>query len=453
MSPFRLWLTLGALSIPIILVSIDLNGIVVLLPQIGSDLGASADEVGSIVTVASITSCAPLLLVGRVATRVGSRRLLLFGIALLWIAAVICTFTESFSLMMFGRALEGLGAACCFTTSLAVIDYLFDSKRRPVAIGIWGGLGGLGGAVAPLVASLLIQAFSWRAFFGINLILLAVALVMLLILVPKIPADAARSIPVVIMGLLTLGIAGTIGGVQHSAFGGWLSAGTIIPIIGGAICLALVWRLRTPETPLVPTTITRKLSFRFGTAEATLSNWGSGVVMVLVPIALETIRGVSVLDAGIIFMAFSIPFALGSVISGSAIDTYGGQKTLGASSAVFAIGILVLVVVGITGPMVGIVVGLAICGLGNGVIYSGATSVSFSDIVSSDAAEASATLSMLRVSGFAMAVALSTSIAGSLDSGSSSSERGIRTVLIIAAVITAAGIPAAFRRGKLTRVD
>ena len=129
MSPFRLWLTLGALSIPIILVSIDLNGIVVLLPQIGSDLGASADEVGSIVTVASITSCAPLLLVGRVATRVGSRRLLLFGIALLWIAAVICTFTESFSLMMFGRALEGLGAACCFTTSLAVIDYLFDSKK------------------------------------------------------------------------------------------------------------------------------------------------------------------------------------------------------------------------------------------------------------------------------------------------------------------------------------
>ncbi len=62
MSPFRLWLTLGALSIPIILVSIDLNGIVVLLPQIGADLGASADEVGSIVTVASITSCAPLLL-------------------------------------------------------------------------------------------------------------------------------------------------------------------------------------------------------------------------------------------------------------------------------------------------------------------------------------------------------------------------------------------------------
>lgn len=211
--------------------------------------------------------------------------------------------------------------------------------------------------------------------------------------------------------------------------------------------------LAHPETPLVPTTITRKLSFRFGTAEATLSNWGSGVVMVLVPIALETIRGVSVLEAGIIFMAFSIPFALGSVISGSAIDTYGGQKTLGASSAVFAIGILVLVVVGITGPMVGIVVGLAICGLGNGVIYSGATSVSFSDIVTSDAAEASATLSMLRVSGFAMAVALSTSIAGSLDSGSSSSERGIRTVLIIAAVITAAGIPAAFRRGKLTRVD
>ena len=56
--------------------------------------------------------------------------------------------------------------------------------------------------------------------------------------------------------------------------------------------------------------VTRLAPFRLGTETATLSNWGSGVVMVLVPTALEVVRGVSVLEAGIIFLGFSAPFAL-----------------------------------------------------------------------------------------------------------------------------------------------
>lgn len=67
--PFTMWLTLVALSAPILALSVDMNGVVVLLSDIGSDLHVTANTAGSIVTVASVAFAAPLLLIGRAADR------------------------------------------------------------------------------------------------------------------------------------------------------------------------------------------------------------------------------------------------------------------------------------------------------------------------------------------------------------------------------------------------
>ena len=75
----------------------------------------------------------------------------------------------------------------------------------------------------------------------------------------------------------------------------------------------------------------RLSAFRLGTETATLSNWGSGVVIVLVPTALEVVRGVSVLEAGILFLGFSIPFALGGLLSGFMIRSLTAPRTLALS--------------------------------------------------------------------------------------------------------------------------
>ena len=141
---------------------------------------------------------------------------LLIGVVAFAIASALCAWSETFGVMMLGRSLQGIASACCFTTSLAAIDALFEGvDSQPMAIGIWGVLGGIGGACGPLVASLLNEAFSWRAFFGVNLILLSVAFVLLFWLVPHLPADRARSVPFVTLVLLMFGIA--VGDRRHPA--------------------------------------------------------------------------------------------------------------------------------------------------------------------------------------------------------------------------------------------
>ncbi len=228
----RRWLALFALSLPVVALSVDMNGVVVLLPTIGHDLGVSAAVAGAIVTAASLAFAAPLLLIGRVADRVGARPVLLIGVVGFAVASAICALSQTFGEMMVGRSLQGIASACCFTTSLAVIDAMFEGEgSQPMAVGIWGALGGIGGAIGPLVASVLADIWSWRAFFGVNVVLLAFAFVLLVWLVPHLPPDRTRSVPVLNLVLLMFGIGSACAAIQHTAAAGWLNGATIAGLV------------------------------------------------------------------------------------------------------------------------------------------------------------------------------------------------------------------------------
>ena len=173
-SPARAWVLLVALSLPMVALSVDANGVVVLLPEIGRALGASGASMSAVVTVASVAFAAPLLLIGRLANRVGIRAMLLTGVGGFIVASALCASTHSYSVLIGGRALQGLAAACCFATTFAVLSVVFPADRLPLAIGIWAALGGVGRAAGPLVAGLISRLASWRVFFGINVVILAV---------------------------------------------------------------------------------------------------------------------------------------------------------------------------------------------------------------------------------------------------------------------------------------
>jgi len=448
----RAWITLVALSLPMLVLSIDANGVVVLLPTIGADLGVGADSMSAVVTVSSLAFAAPLVLVGRIADRVGARPLLLGGIVGFAVASTICAVTQTFPLLIAGRALQGVASACCFATSLAVVDAVFDDDRLPIAIGVWGAIGGIGGAAGPLVASVVGELWSWRVFFAVNVGLLGIAFVMLAVLVPRLHGDRTRSIPVLRLLVLTFGIWTVSAGIQRAGVDGWVQVGVIGSLVVGGAALVVLLRRRTGE-PLVSTDVTGSVAFRVGVAEATLSNWGSGVIMVLIPIALQSIAHLDVLDTGLVFLAFSVPFAVGGAVSGVMMRRLGPRWTLATSSAVLAAGLVLLACTGVDVPVVVVGLGLAVAGLGNGVVYSASTSHSLAAVPIDDAAEASATLNMVRVLGLALGIALSNSIVRVVDDVvPGRSEAGLRVALGVAAVIAAAGVVVA-RRAAPVPVD
>lgn len=447
----RAWLLLVALSLPMVALSVDANGVVVLLPAIGRSLRSDLSGMSAVVTISSITFAAPLLLIGRLAGPVGIRRLLLAGVAAFIVASALCATTDTYAVLIGGRALQGVAAAACFATSLAVIATVFPDDRLPFAIGIWAALGGVGSALGPLIAGVVFAIASWRVFFAINVVVLAAALVALLVLTPRsIPADSSP-IPVGRLLGLTGGLVLVFAALQNASDGGFLSPLVVAPLLGGV--LVTVVTIRGARSPLISTAVTRAMTFRLGTAEATLSNWGSGVLMVLVPAALQVDRGLSVLDAGLVFMAFSVTFAVGGALTGRFDTRFGGSRTLALGSGVLALGLLALGIAGIEVPLGWLLAILAVAGFGNGLVYSGSTSYGLAGLDDDLAAEASALLNMLRVLGMVLAISISQTIVYVIDGPvADAGDAGLRVALLVAAVIVAVGVPIARpRRSELSR--
>jgi DHA2 family methylenomycin A resistance protein-like MFS transporter len=114
-------------------------------------------------------------------------------------------------------------------------------------------------------------------------------------------------------------------------------------------------------------------------------------------------------------------------------------RTLALGSAAMVVGMVAMAIVGVDGPLGPIILTLALTGLGNGVVYSAATSYALIDIETDDAAEASAALSAARVLGLAIAVAISASMMTTIDGDGPGDAWGLRTALLVGAAITGVG--------------
>ena len=223
----------------------------------------------------------------------------------------------------------------------------------------------------------------------------------------------------------------------------------MLPLALGAVLSAVLLAQRGRRPRFVPKRVTDSVSFRIGTWVATTSNWGSGVVLVLVPAAIQAVRHTSVLETGVLFLAFSIPYALGGAVSGLMARSFGGRASMGIGTALLAVGLGGLAIVGPGGPGGALVLTLAIAGAGNGVLYSVSTSFALTDTAPADAGEGSALLTMLRLLGLTLSVALSTSLMLRVDGFDLGFESaGLRVALGLAAVVVAAGAVPLVARAK-----
>ena len=157
---------LALLSLAMLLVSLDQYIVVVALPEIGRDLGYSAHTLQSVVSAYAVASSGFLLFGGRAADLLGRRRVLVTGLALYALASLAGGLATRPEVQLTARAVQGLGGALVFPSTLAVFNTTFaEGHDRNRALGIWGGAGAAGLVVG---VGVLTRAFGWEAVFLIN---------------------------------------------------------------------------------------------------------------------------------------------------------------------------------------------------------------------------------------------------------------------------------------------
>jgi len=231
----------------------------VALPRIGDEFGGDLGGLQWVVTGYLLTLASFILLGGALGDRYGRRRV--FRIGAIWFAAasLACALAPSLPLLVVARMLQGFGAALLTPTSLALTQSSFRPEDRAPAVGAWSGLGGVAGAIGPLLGGWLVDGPGWRWAFLLNLPLIAVALVATRAIPETIDDEAVgaagrgQSFDLIGASLAAVALGTGTWALTQGPERGWSSSAVLgAAALSLAVGVAFVVRERLAANPLVP---------------------------------------------------------------------------------------------------------------------------------------------------------------------------------------------------------
>jgi MFS family permease len=226
----------------------------VALPSIARDTHASQTQLSWVIDAYALPFAALLLLGGAIGDRYGRRRALIAGLAIFGAGSLAAMNVHDPSWLIAMRAVLGAGAALVMPATLSTITATFPPDQRAGAVGAWAGVAGASALVGVLASGLLLQAWSWRSVFGLNVTLAVVALVATVWVIPESADPEAGRLDVVGALLTTAGLGLATYSIIEAPTEGWSSARTLAGIAAGLVVLAgfVGWELRRPSPLLDP---------------------------------------------------------------------------------------------------------------------------------------------------------------------------------------------------------
>src|SRR5437870_8801315 len=155
-------------SIALVMVTLDNLVVTTAIPVIRKDLHASLQGLEWTVNAYTLTFAVLLLTGAALGDRFGRRRLFAIGLAIFTGGSALAALAGSANELIAARAIQGLGGAIVLPLTLTILSAAVPAKRRGLALGAWGGIGGLAVAVGPIVGGAVVQGFSWQWIFWLN---------------------------------------------------------------------------------------------------------------------------------------------------------------------------------------------------------------------------------------------------------------------------------------------
>ncbi|WP_328469990.1 MFS transporter [Actinoplanes sp. NBC_00393] len=404
-------LVLAAVGIPTFMGSLDNLVVSTALPVIRTDLGASITDLQWFVNAYTLPFAAFLLTAAALGDRLGRRRMFLAGIALFTLASAGAALAAEPWQLTAARALQGLGGAAIAPLSLTLLAQAVPDHLRNVAIGIWGGITGLGVAVGPVVGGAVTEGLDWNWIFWINVPIGVLALVLAAVALDESRGGARRLDPLGLVlsasGMLLL-VWGVVDGPEH----GWTS-GRVPVMLGAGVALItgfLFWQHRN-RTPMLPLTLFKSRSFSLvNVVTLTFSAGAFGSVFLLAQF-FQVVQGLSPLESGL----RTLPWTAAPMVVAPLAGIFGarlGMRNLIVAGQVFlAGGILWIGLATTTDVTYGRLVGaFLLAGIGMGLTFAPISTVTLASVSEAERGVASGANNTIREFGIAAGVAALSSI-------------------------------------------
>jgi EmrB/QacA subfamily drug resistance transporter len=450
------WLAIVAASIPMFMASLDNLVMTNALPVIHRDLGATVEQLQWFVNAYTLSFATFILLSVALADRFGRRTVFVIGISIFTLASVAAGFSTTPGELIAARAVQGVGGAALLPLSLTLLAGSVPARLRPLAIGIWGGVAGLGVALGPLIGGAVVEGWDWQAIFWINVPVGAIAVPLVLFALPNSFGEKVRA-DVVGVILVGLGVLGIVFGIVRGNDAGWHSAQVLTGLIGGAIALAvfLWWETRT-ASPLIPLGLFRDRSFSVANIVGFGFSFGMfGSVFILIQF-LQVVQGASPLQAAY----ETTPWTMAPMIVAPLAGIFAGR--IGTRTLIFA-GLVcqsvalfwLAATMSATTPYTTMLYPFILAGIGMGLVFSPSSTAVLATMREQDRAKASGVNSTVREIGVALGIAVLVAVFTGLNGQLTPTgyvSAAVPAVIVGAAVVGATALASIFLpSGKLLR--
>ncbi len=365
----RKWWTLIAVSVAIFMLLLDITVVNVALPAIQHSLHSSFEDLQWVVNAYALTLAAFLLTAGALADLLGRRRIFAIGLVVFTCSSIVCGVSSTPLMLNLARAVQGVGGAMMFATSLALLAQAFRGKERGIAFGVFGAVTGAAVAVGPVVGGLITSAIGWEWIFFVNAPIGALAVFVTLTQVSESRDPNATGVDwaglVTFSGSLFLLVYALVQGNEK----GWGSTRILTFLIASAVLLALFVILeRRQQRPMLDLTLFRRPAFSGASIVAFSVSASIFAMFLYLTLYIQDVLGYGPLQAGLRFLPITLLSFIAAPIAGRLSVRIPVRLLLGGGLLLVSAGLLAMTAVQASSGWTVLIPGFVLAGIGIGMI-------------------------------------------------------------------------------------
>ncbi|MEU4270840.1 MFS transporter [Streptomyces sp. NPDC026092] len=402
----RKWWPLAAICLGTFMLLLDVTIVVVALPAMAADFGTTLSDLEWVVDVYALALASLLLGVGSRADRIGRRKVYLVGLVVFTAASVVCAIAPNAGVLIGARAVQGLGAAGMFGTTIALLGMHYSGRERGVAFAVWGATNSVAAAAGPMVGGLLTQYLDWRWIFFVNLPVCLAAVVMTLRSVREAKGEGRQRADV--LGVVTFTVASgalTFGLIRaHSE--GWTAPFTLGLFAAAAVGLALFVVVETRhEHPVLDLSLFRRPSFTGIMISALFLQGAAFAYLLYESLWMQSVLGYEPVQAGLYILPMCAAAFVVSALAGR-FGPWPPRACIGGGLALIALGSGMQAGLDAGSSGSSLVAGLVVAGLGVGLVTPSLSAAALATVPPERAGMVGGAVNTFRQLGFALGIAV-----------------------------------------------
>jgi EmrB/QacA subfamily drug resistance transporter len=402
----RKWLPLVTISLGTFMLLIDVTIVNVALPDMAIDLHTSFTDLQWVIDIYALALAALLLGVGGFADLVGRKRVYIGGLLLFAASSLTAGLSTSTTMLITARAVQGVGAAAMFATTIALINTSYHGRDRGLAFGVWGAFNGAAAAAGPILGGLLTQGLSWRWIFFVNLPITVIAVFLGLRVLTHDERRSGARIDLPGVTAFTIAAGSVTFALTRAGENGWGSAMTIgFLALGAAALVAFLVIEAHVRAPILEPALLRRPSFSGILVGAMLLPIAAFAALTYASLWLQSVNGMSPIQTGLALVPLALTALPVSLIGGRFLHNVSPRWMISGGLTFIGLGSLAQAHLGGGSSWSALLPGLVLIGIGVGLATPILASAALASVPMERGGMASGAVNTARQLGYALGIA------------------------------------------------